>query len=185
MMSLEEFYSAIADAYSVAKGERSHYTKEEVTEKLNRQLKSGRIVGEATTQAPSNGDMSWIRNPSNRGFGVGMSADEVLESVDNKPAEENLDWRKGIREYEAATKNIVKALGQIYESQQKIKQIQEEIQRVKKTFVGNSDEVQTLLEEYESIVAAAEAMGVKRGAIDSALYKRHKTSCGFIWNFLD
>ena len=29
MMSLEEFYSAIADAYSVAKGERSHYTKEE------------------------------------------------------------------------------------------------------------------------------------------------------------
>ena len=40
MMSLEEFYSAIADAYSVAKGERSHYTKEEVTEKLNRQLKS-------------------------------------------------------------------------------------------------------------------------------------------------
>ena len=49
MMSLEEFYSAIADAYSVAKGERSHYTKEEVTEKLNRQLKSGRIVGEATT----------------------------------------------------------------------------------------------------------------------------------------
>ena len=38
MMSLEEFYSAIADAYSVAKGERSHYTKEEITEKLNRQL---------------------------------------------------------------------------------------------------------------------------------------------------
>ena len=42
-----------------------------------------------------------------------------------------------------------------------------------------------LLEEYESIIAAAEAMGVKRGAIDSALYKRHKTSCGFIWNLLD
>ena len=111
MMSLEEFYSAIADAYSVAKGDRPHYTKEEIAEKLNRQLKSGRIVGEATTQVSSNGDMSWIRSPSNRGFGVGMSADEVLESVDNKPAEENLDWRKGIREYEAATKNIVKGVG--------------------------------------------------------------------------
>lgn len=34
--------------------------------------------------------------------------------------------------------------------EEKQKQIQEEIQRVKKTFVGNSDEVQTLLEEYES-----------------------------------
>ena len=34
MMSLEEFYSAIADAYSVAKGERSHYTKEEVNAML-------------------------------------------------------------------------------------------------------------------------------------------------------
>lgn len=34
--------------------------------------------------------------------------------------------------------------------EEKQKQIQEEIQRVKKTFVANSDEVQTLLEEYES-----------------------------------
>ena len=150
MMSLEEFYSAIADAYSVAKGERSHYTKEEVTEKLNRQLKSGRIVGEATTQAPSNGDMSWIRNPSNRGFGVGMSADEVLESVDNKPAEENLDWRKGIREYEAATKNIVKALGQIYESQQKIKQIQEEINNLQSNENGLNKEQLALLETQKT-----------------------------------
>ena len=150
MMSLEEFYSAIADAYSVAKGERSHYTKEEVAEKLNRQLKSGRIVGEATTQAHSNGDMSWIRNPSNRGFGVGMSADEELESVDNKPAEENLDWRKGIREYEAATKNIVKALGQIYESQQKIKKIQEEINNLQSNENGLNKEQLALLETQKT-----------------------------------
>ena len=42
-----------------------------------------------------------------------------------------------------------------------------------------------LLEGYESIISAARAMGVQRGAIDSAVYKRHKTSCGFIWDFLD
>ena len=150
MMSLEEFYSVIADAYSVAKGDRPHYTKEEIAEKLNRQLKSGRIVGEATTQVSSNGDMSWIRSPSNRGFGVGMSADEVLESVDNKPAEENLDWRKGIREYEAATKNIVKALGQIYESQQKIKQIQEEINNLQSNENGLNKEQLALLETQKA-----------------------------------
>ena len=94
--------------------------------------------------------MSWIRNPSNRGFGVGISADEVLESVDNKPAEENLDWRKGIREYEAATKNIVKALGQIYESQQKIKQIQEEINNLQSNENGLNKGQLALLETQKT-----------------------------------
>ena len=51
--------------------------------------------------------------------------------------------------------------------------------------IGRFDLDGNLLEEYESIINAARAMGVQRGAIDSAVYKRHKTSCGFIWDFLD
>ena len=51
--------------------------------------------------------------------------------------------------------------------------------------IGRFDLDGNLLEEYDSIIEAANQMGVKRLAIDSAVHKRHKTSCGFIWNFLD
>lgn len=43
----------------------------------------------------------------------------------------------------------------------------------------------SLLEEYDSIISAAESMKVKRGAIDCVLQGRHKTSCGFLWKYLD
>lgn len=51
--------------------------------------------------------------------------------------------------------------------------------------IGRFDLNGNLLEEYDSIISAANIMGVKRNAIDCALYKRHKTSCGFVWNFID
>lgn len=94
--------------------------------------------------------MEWIRNPANRGFGVGMDSGEILDTVSDKPAEENLDWKKGIREYEAATQNIVKALGQIYESQQKIKQIQEEINNLQSNENGLNKEQLALLETQKA-----------------------------------
>ena len=94
--------------------------------------------------------MEWIRNPANRGFGVGMDSGEILDTVSDKPAEENLDWKKGIREYEAATQNIVKALGQIYESQQKLKQIQEEINNLQSNANGLNKEQLALLETQKA-----------------------------------
>lgn len=51
--------------------------------------------------------------------------------------------------------------------------------------VGCYDMDNNLIQTFESIVKAAEAMGVKRGAIDNAVHGRHKTSCGYIWKFLD
>lgn len=41
------------------------------------------------------------------------------------------------------------------------------------------------VKEYDSILEAANEMGVKRNAIDCALQGRHKTSCGLLWKYLD
>ena len=51
--------------------------------------------------------------------------------------------------------------------------------------IGRFDLNGKLIEEFESIIAAAEKMGVKRNAIDCVLQGRHKTSCGSFWKYLD
>ena len=51
--------------------------------------------------------------------------------------------------------------------------------------VGRFDLDGNLIEEFESILSAAEKMGVKRNAIDCVLQGRHKTSCGSFWKYLD
>ena len=51
--------------------------------------------------------------------------------------------------------------------------------------VGRLDLDGNLIEEFESILSAAEKMGVKRNAIDCVLQGRHKTSCGSFWKYLD
>ena len=61
--------------------------------------------------------------------------------------------------------------------------IVEGIPKVTVPIVGTSNG--ELIEEFESIIAAAKKMGVKRNAIDCVLQGRHKTSCGSFWKYLD
>lgn len=51
--------------------------------------------------------------------------------------------------------------------------------------IGRFDLDNNLLEEFDSIIEAANQMGVKRNAIDCVLQGRHKTSCGSFWKYLD
>lgn len=51
--------------------------------------------------------------------------------------------------------------------------------------IGRYDLDGNLLEEFESIIEAAQKMGVRRNAIDCVLQGRHKTSCNSFWKYLD
>lgn len=81
--------------------------------------------------------------------------------------------------------NVLSNLEWVTSSENQIKRHQQGNIQTSNRKVGRFDVDGNLLEEYESIISAAKAMGVKRNAIDCALRKKHKTSCGFIWEFID
>lgn len=51
--------------------------------------------------------------------------------------------------------------------------------------VGRFDKDHILLQEYDSILEAAESFGKSRVNIDNVLQKKQKTAYGFIWEYLD
>lgn len=51
--------------------------------------------------------------------------------------------------------------------------------------IGKFDKNGVLLEEYNSIIEAANSFNKSRVNIDNALQKKQKTAYGFIWNYLD
>ena len=106
-----------------------------------------------------------------------LVAQHFIPNPENKREVNHIDGNK--------LNNEVTNLEWVTSSENQIKRHEQGNIKTSHRKVGRFDLDGNLLEEYESIIAAAEAMGVKRGAIDSALYKRHKTSCGFIWNLLD
>ena len=152
MMSLEEFYSAIADAYAVAKGERSHYTKEEVAEKLNRQLKSGRIVGEATTPQPTGIDYN-ARHPSYRGFG-GESYEKTLAGVMDDQDIQAKDFKGALRQYQRETDTLVKSFVEIYNTKERIKVLDDKMATLANSSNDADKNALTLLEKQKTIEEA-------------------------------
>ena len=152
MMSLEEFYSAIADAYAVAKGERSHYTKEEVAEKLNRQLKSGRIVGEATTPQPTGIDYN-ARHPSYRGFG-GESYEKTLVGVLDDQDIQAKDFRGALRQYQKETDTLVKSFVEIYNRKERIKALDDKMATLASSSNDADKNTLVLLEKQKAIEEA-------------------------------
>lgn len=51
--------------------------------------------------------------------------------------------------------------------------------------IGRYNKEGILLEEYDSIIAAARSFNKSRVNIDSALQKRQKTAYGYVWEYLD
>lgn len=106
-----------------------------------------------------------------------LVAQAFIENPENKREVNHIDGNK--------LNNSLSNLEWVTSSENQIKRHEQGNIQTSNRKVGRFDIDGNLLEEYESIISAARAMGVQRGAIDSAIYKRHKTSCGFIWDFLD
>lgn len=103
--------------------------------------------------------IAFVPNPDNK-----REVDHINgDKTDNRA--ENLEWVTS-----SENQKRRHAMGNIKTSHRKI---------------GQFDIKGQLIKEYESIVSAAQEMGVKRNAIDCVLQGRHKTSCGFIWKYLD
>ena len=152
MMSLEEFYSAIADAYAVAKGERSHYTKEEIAEKLNRQLKTGRIVGGATSPQTTGIDYN-ARHPSYRGFG-GESYEKTLVGVLDDQDIQAKDFRGALRQYQKETDTLVKSFIEIYNRKERIKALDDKMATLASSSNNADKNTLVLLEKQKAIEEA-------------------------------
>lgn len=106
-----------------------------------------------------------------------LVAQAFIPNPDDKREVNHIDGNK--------LNNSLSNLEWVTSSENQIKRHQQSNIQTSNRRIGRFDLNGNLLEEYNSIIEAANQMGVKRGAIDSALYKRHKTSCGFIWEFLD
>lgn len=152
MMSLEEFYSAIADAYSVAKGERSHYTKEEIAEKLNRQLKTGRIVSEAIPPETTGIDYN-ARHPSYKGFG-GESYEKTLVGVLDDQDIQAKDFKGALRQYQKETDTLVKSFVEIYNTKERIKVLDDKMATLASSSNDADKNTLALLEKQKTIEEA-------------------------------
>lgn len=106
-----------------------------------------------------------------------LVAQAFIDNPENKREVNHIDGNK--------LNNNLSNLEWVTSSENQIKRHEQGNIQTSNRKIGRFDKNGILLEEYESIISAAHAMGVQRGAIDAALYKRHKTSCGFIWDFLD
>lgn len=106
-----------------------------------------------------------------------LVAQAFIPNPENKREVNHIDGNK--------LNNNLSNLEWVTSSENQIKRHQQGNIQTSNRRVGRFDFDGNLLEEYESIISAANTMGVKRNAIDCALYKRHKTSCGFIWEFID
>lgn len=106
-----------------------------------------------------------------------LVAQSFLENPENKKEVNHIDGNK--------LNNMLSNLEWVSTSENQKKRHQLENTRTSNRAIGRFSLEGELLEAYNSIIEAAHCMNVKRGAIDNALAKRTKTSCGYIWNFLD
>ena len=150
------------------------------TEGRVRNRKSGRILKPQAFGATGYKQVSlkiFETNKFQKRYIHRLVAQAFIPNPENKREVNHIDGDK--------LNNVLSNLEWVTSSENQIKRHKQGNIQTSNRRVGRFDLDGNLLEEYNSIIEAANKMGVKRGAIDSAVYKRHKTSCGFIWEFLD